>query len=132
MNNYIVPFDKIITHIEEEIYPFLSEPISEEPEVVIERGNMMHSYMAILAKYNADAKFHANQAMLEAIKKCREEKIPQGLHARYCDASIATETQLVDIIAGLLKKCYCENDWNRTLVSKAKEEINANKKNNGN
>lgn len=127
MNLHITEFSKIIDHIEEEIYAFLAEPISEEPEVIIERGNVMHSYMAILSKYYADSKYYSNQAMLDAIKKCKEEKIPQGLHARFCDASIANEQQLVDLIKGLLEKCYKENDWNRTLVSKAKVEYSADK-----
>jgi hypothetical protein len=118
---HITPFDAIIKDIEEVIYPFLAEPISEEVEIVIARGNILQSYIASLVKYMADAKYYLDQKIKKVIPE-NKGAVSQPVMRMYCESLCEDENYLFGLIKGLLDKAYSENDWNRTLVSKAKME----------
>lgn len=118
---YITPFNEIIDVIEKEIYPFLAEPISEEIDIVISRGDILQSYIAILVKYLADAKYYLDQKIKKVVPE-NKGAVSQPVMRMFCEAQCEDENYLFGLIKGLLEKCYAENDWNRTLVSKAKME----------
>lgn len=125
LRQYITPFENIIKDIEEVIYPFLAEPISEEPSIIESRGSILQAHIATLVKYLADSKYYLDQK-IQVVVPDNKGKVAQPVMRIYCESLCEDENYLHNLIGGLLDKCYKENDWNRTLLSKAKEEYRIN------
>lgn len=122
VKTYIGKFDQIVSELNEEIVYFLNEQTPDIPDLIIERGNKLQSYMARLSTMLADAKYYQDGAF---ILNARESKgdVASTAMSGYIKAKCKDENYLVTLIENLLKKCYSENEWNRTLISKSKEEF---------
>jgi hypothetical protein len=121
----------IAKEIYEEIVHFLEEPTPDEVESIISRGNQLQSYMGRLSVMLADAKYYQDNALVYHAENAKGMVSSTAMNS-YVKALCKDENRLVNIIEKLLVKCQAENDWNRTLVSKAKVEYEANRNNNGN
>ncbi|MEA4949068.1 MAG: hypothetical protein VB068_05385 [Petrimonas sp.] len=127
MNLNIAPPEQIIKELTE-IDKFLNITCSEEIEEVVNRGNDLAVYIARSGKLLADAKYHLNEKMKDEIFETIKEA---GKQAK------ATSTAVNGIIKSLCKNeqymvDWCERvnrsathqlDWARTLISKAKTEM---------
>lgn len=124
----IEDFDKIVKEVQEEITSFLYEPTPDDPEMIVQRGNILQSYMGRLSKILADVKYRQDIALVHHARESQREVVSTVMNS-YVKAKCTDENYMVTLIEGLLRKCYAENDWNRTLVSKAKEEYRVNNTN---
>ena len=113
--------EEILKEIAEEIYPFLHSPTPDDPYLIEQRGANLQSYIARLTKMISDCKFWKDIAIHQAILDSRGQ-VAQTVMNKFCEAKCQHENYAVNVIDGLIKKCYAENDWNRTLLSKAKAE----------
>jgi len=118
----IESIESILKEVQEEIVPFLFEPTPDDIEKIIARGNQVQAYMGRLSKMLADAKFYQDHAIIYNSNESKGFVVSTVMNS-YVRAKCAGENYLVTLIDSLLKKCYSENDWNRTLVSKAKAEM---------
>ena len=121
-------FNEIVKEVQEEIVSFLYEPIPDDPEMIEQRGSILQSYMARLSKMLADVKYRQDMAIVYHGRESKGEVAATVMNS-FVKAKCADENYMVTLIDGLLKKCYAENDWNRTLISKAKEERRVNNTN---
>lgn len=117
-----------MTELDQEIIPFLYEPVPDDPAVIEARGSQLQSYMARLSKMLTDAKYYQDHAIVSHARESKKE-VPSTVMNSFVKAKCANENYLATLIESLLKKCYAENDWLRTLLSKAKEEIKVNQQN---
>ena len=121
----VQPIEEILKEITEEIYIFLHQQTPEDPNVIEARGASLQSYIARLVKMLADCKYRKDIALHNVIKVNHKE-VGSTVMKSYCESECQDENYMVTLVDGLLKKCYAENDWNRTLMSKAKEEYRVN------
>ena len=118
----IEDIDKIIKEVQEEITSFLYEPTPDDSEMIIQRGNQLQAYMGRLSKLLADVKYRQDMALVYNTRESKGEVVGTVMNS-YVKAKCTDENYMVTLIDGLLRKCYAENEWNRTLVSKAKAEM---------
>ena len=121
----IQDINEIAKELQEEIVDFLSEPTPDDPETIIMRGGQLQAYMGRLSKMLADAKYYQDNALVHYAEESKG-KVASTVMNSYVKALCKSENRLVTILEKLLEKCKCENDWNRTLISKAKEEYKLN------
>jgi len=125
----IEDFNEIVKEVQEEITSFLYESTPEAPEMIVARGNQLQSYMGRLSKMLADVKYRQDMAIVYHARESKSEVVSTVMNS-YVKAKCSDENYMVTLIEGLLRKCYAENEWNRTLISKAKEEYRVNNTNN--
>ena len=123
--------EEILTEIIEEIYPFLHSPTPEHPELIEQRGANLQSYIARLTKMLSDCKYWKDIAIHQAVLD-NKGKVAQTIMNKFCESECKDENYAINMVDGLIKKCYAENDWNRTLLSKAKAEYIASHQSRGN
>lgn len=112
----------------QQIQEFLEITMSDNPQEVIERGNVLQVYMARTGKLLADAKYILNdQKRHETMDIIRDFIIDQKLSAKVQNALIdglcKEEQYLVDWIDRLNAACTHQLDWCRSVNSKNKEEM---------
>ena len=112
----------------QQIQEFLEITMSDNPQEVIERGNVLQVYMARTGKLLADAKYILNdQKRHETMDIIRDFIIDQKLSAKVQNALIdglcKEEQYLVDWIDRLNAACTHQLDWCRSVNSKIKEEM---------
>lgn len=122
VNTYIGIFDNIVSELNEEIVLFLYESTPDDPESIVARGNKLQSYMGRLSTMLADAKYYQDNAFIHFASTTKGQ-VASTAASGFIKANCKDENYLVNLIENLLKKCYSENEWNRTLISKAKEEF---------
>lgn len=110
------------------IQDFLNIPISENPEEAVQRGNDLAACLARTTKMLADAKYHLNTSsktdIFDILKEAAKQAgaTPTAIN-RLVKSASKEEQYLVDLIERLNAACTHQIDWCRTLLSKAKAEM---------
>jgi len=110
------------------IQDFLDIVMSENPEEAVHRGNDLSAYLARTTKMLADAKYHLNTStktdIFDILKEAAKAAgaTPTAVN-RLVKAASKEEQYLVDLIERLNAACTHQIDWCRTLISKAKAEM---------
>ena len=122
----ITPFSDLISECKQ-IDEFMGITPSDDIEEIVERGNALIVYINRTGKMLADAKYHLNEARKSEIMDIIKTIIPEKLSAKVQNAlvdAIAKEQQyLVDWTERLNRTAVHQLDWSRTLISKAKTEM---------
>ena len=125
-NIIITPFARLIDECRE-IDAYMGVTPSDNIEEIVERGNALIVYINRTGKMLADAKYHLNEARKSEIMEIMRTIIPEKLSAKVQNAlvdAIAREQQyLVDWTERLNRTAVHQLDWSRTLISKAKSEM---------
>ena len=112
----------------QEIQSYLEITMSDNPQEVIDRGNVLMAYLARTSQMLADAKRIVNKKRrAEAMQLVKELLADQKLSAKvqnaFIDSLCADEQHLVDWIERMNAACTHQMDWCRSIVSKNKAEI---------
>ena len=122
----ITPFSDLIAECKQ-IDEFIGITPSDDIEEIVERGNDLIVYISRTGKMLADAKYHLNVIRKAEIMDILKIIIPEKLSAKVQNAlidSVAREQQyLVDWTERLNRTAVHQLDWCRTLISKAKSEM---------
>lgn len=138
MENYITPKDKlreeaikidIFLNTELETFP---EDLKTHADEISEKGNMTSIYVARTGSMLADAKYHLNQilkteVLSTLILQMGATYMSAATQKEFIRSACVEETWLVDFIERLNKTCGRQLDWYRSVLSKYKEELNANR-----
>jgi len=111
-----------------EIQAYLEITISDDPAEAVQRGNDLAVYIARTGKMLADARHHQDQRMKSTIMiKLKEigkdANIPATTMNNLIKSSCYMENYLVNWIERLNRSATHQLEWCRTLVSKAKIEM---------
>ena len=110
------------------IQDYLDIVMSENPEEAVQRGNDLSAYLARTTKMLADAKYHLNTAtkadVFEILRDTAKHAgaTPSSIN-KLVKAASKNEQYLVDLIDRLNAACTHQIDWCRTVISKAKAEM---------
>ena len=122
----ITPFTDLIDECRT-IDEFMGITPSDNIEEIVERGNALIVYINRTGKMLADARYHLNTVRKSDIMKIIQEIIPEKLSAKVqnmlVDASALEQQFLVDWCERLNRTAVHQLDWCRTLISKAKAEM---------
>lgn len=122
----ITPFTDLIDECRT-IDEFMGITPSDNIEEIVERGNALIVYINRTGKMLADARYHLNTVRKSDIMKIIQEIIPEKLSAKVqnmlVDASALEQQFLVDWCERLNRTAVHQLDWCRTLISKAKSEM---------
>lgn len=126
INDLVTSVENIKTELQE-IQSFLEITMSEDANEAVLRGNDLAVYMARTGKLVADSKIHKEQKlrseMIQEYKKLLE--LPASVAVKYTDTLVENETYLLTWATRLNASCTHQLDWCRTIISKAKAEMNA-------
>ena len=129
MNDIITPFTQLIAECKA-IDEYMGITPSDDINEIVERGNDLIVYINRTGKMLADAKYHLNKMRKDEIMEVIQQIIPEKLSAKAQNAlvdSIAREQQfLVDWCERQNRTAVHQLDWCRTLISKAKVEMQTN------
>lgn len=122
----ITPFTDLIDECRT-IDEFMGITPSDNIEEIVERGNALIVYINRTGKMLADAKYHLNTVRKSDIMRIIQEIIPENLSAKVqntlVDTSALEQQYLVDWCERLNRTAVHQLDWCRTLISKAKSEM---------
>ena len=122
----ITPFTHLIDECRT-IDEFMGITPSDNIEEIVERGNALIVYINRTGKMLADAKYHLNTVRKSDIMKIIQEIIPEKLSAKVqntlVDTSALEQQYLVDWCERLNRTAVHQLDWCRTLISRAKAEM---------
>ena len=122
----ITPFADLIDECRT-IDEFMGITPSDNIEEIVERGNALIVYINRTGKMLADAKYHLNTVRKSDIMKIIREIIPEKLSAKVqntlVDTSALEQQFLVDWCERLNRTATHQLDWMRSLISKAKVEM---------
>lgn len=126
INDLVTSVENIKSELHE-IQSFLEITMSEDANEAVLRGNDLAVYMARTGKLVADSKIHKEQKlrseMIQEYKKLLE--LPASVAVKYTDTLVENETYLLTWATRLNASCTHQLDWCRTIISKAKAEMNA-------
>lgn len=126
LNDLVTSVENIKSELQE-IQSFLEITMSEDANEAVLRGNDLAVYMARTGKLVADSKIHKEQKlrseMIQEYKKLVE--LPASVAVKYTDTLVENETYLLTWATRLNASCTHQLDWCRTIISKAKAEMNA-------
>ena len=126
MMRNITPLRDILTECEE-IDKLLSITMSEDANEAVERGNTLITYIARTGKLLADAKYHLNEKMegetIQLIKELVDKKYSAGVQNALIKSVAKEERYAVDWCERLNATCTHQVEWMRTVISKAKAEM---------
>lgn len=126
LNDLVTSVENIKSELQE-IQSFLEITMSEDANEAVLRGNDLAVYMARTGKLVADSKIHKEQKlrseMIQEYKKLLE--LPASVAVKYTDTLVENETYLFTWATRLNASCTHQLDWCRTIISKAKAEMNA-------
>ena len=121
-----------------EIDSFLQETMSEMAEEAVMRGNDLAVYIARTGKMLADAKYHLSETkkdeVLDVLREtAKNAKATSKATNALIDSICKEEQYLVDWCERLNRSATHQLDWCRTLIAKARAEMQTfNYNNNGN
>ena len=99
--------------------------LSEDIQQAIDRGNYCSSQIARTGKLLADAKIHRdrklNSSIIGQMKKISQ--LPATTANKFADSLCEDENYIVNWCERLNRACTHQLDWCRTLISKAKAEM---------
>lgn len=126
MNSLITSFEDIKKELTE-IQGFLEITMSEDANEAVVRGNDLAVYMARTGKLVADSKYHRDQKLRSEMIKEYQKLIdfPASVAVKYTDTLVESETYLMTWATRLNASCTHQLDWCRTIISKAKAEMQA-------
>ena len=112
-----------------EIEEYLNETCSEDINECIKRGTSLQVYYARSGKMLADAKYWQDEATSKSILKQLGEQfdMPASTLNNLVKASCKRENYLVNWIDRINAACNHQIDWLRTVISKEKAELYAQK-----
>ena len=111
-----------------EIDSFLQETMSEMAEEAVMRGNDLAVYIARTGKMLADAKYHLSEAkkdeVLDVLREtAKNAKATSKATNALIDSICKEEQYLVDWCERLNRSATHQLDWCRTLIAKARAEM---------
>lgn len=110
-----------------EIQNFLELELTEDITEAVYRGNTLMVYMARSGKLLADAKIHQDRKLrseiVEQIKKL--VTLPPSVANKFTSTLVENENYLVNWADRVNATSTHQLDWCRTLISKAKAEMQA-------
>ena len=99
--------------------------LSEDIQQAIDRGNYCSAQIARTGKLLADAKIHRdrklNSSIIGQMKKISQ--LPATTANKFADSLCEDENYIVNWCERLNRACTHQVDWCRTLISKAKAEM---------
>lgn len=100
---------------------------SEQPEEALQHGNDLTVIIARTGKMMADAQYHRDNAISNAIEKTVETGMSDRLSAsaltKYVNSCTSTENFIYTWIERIHRTAEKQLDWTRTIISYAKEEM---------
>lgn len=126
MNSLITSSEDIKKELTD-IQNFLEMTMSEDAQEAVVRGNDLSVYMARTGKLVADSKYHRDQKLRSEMIKEYQKLLdfPASVAVKYTDALVENETYLMTWATRLNASCTHQLDWCRTIISKAKAEMQA-------
>lgn len=110
-----------------QIQDFLEIELSEDVQEAVLRGSTLSVYMARSGKLLADAKIHHDRKLrsdiVEQIKSINS--MAPSVAVKFTNTLVENESYLVNWATRLNASCTHQLDWCRTLISKAKAEMQA-------
>lgn len=102
----------------EEIQPFIEAHYNaDNPTAVVERANVLESYMALSGKLLADAKYNYNEILnsvfVEAVKQGNSSKMQTSTLNKYIDSLCRDYQYLVDWTDRINRTCTHEIEFAR-------------------
>jgi hypothetical protein len=126
MNNVVATQTEIKTELVQ-IQDFLEIELSEDVTEAVLRGNTLAVYMARTGKLLADAKIHHDRKLRSDIVAEIKQivALPPSVAVKFTNTLVENESYLVNWATRLNASCTHQLDWCRTLISKAKAEMQA-------
>lgn len=126
MNDLITSMSQITVELQD-IQSFIEETMSEDPNEAVLRGNDLSVYMARTGKLLADAKYHRDKKLRsEIVSQIKEMvKLPPSVATKFTDTLVERESYLMNWAERSNRSCTHQLEWCRTIISKAKAEMNA-------
>lgn len=133
MEELITPFNQIKKELQE-IQNFLEITMSEDVNEAICRGNDLAVYMARAGKLLADAKYYReNKLKSEFIAQINEiTSLAPSVAAKFVDSMVSDETLIMTWSERINRSCTHQLEWCRSVISKAKAEMQSFNYGNGN
>lgn len=123
MLDNITSVDEILKQAKE-MNDYLCETTSEDPNECIEHGNVVSSYLSYSGKLLADAKYHQDRARKESILTRLNIDLSPSMLKELVNSDCEKENYAVNLMDRINRDCTHKIDWLRTLISKAKAEMN--------
>ncbi len=126
MDDLITSMSQITVELQD-IQNFIEETMSEDPNEAVLRGNDLSVYMARTGKLLADAKYHRDKKLRsEIVSQIKEMvKLPPSVATKFTDTLVERESYLMNWAERSNRSCTHQLEWCRTIISKAKAEMNA-------
>ena len=126
MNDLITSMSQITAELQD-IQNFIEETMSEDPNEAVLRGNDLSVYMARTGKLLADAKYHRDKKLRsEIVSQIKEMvKLAPSVATKFTDTLVERESYLMNWAERSNRSCTHQLEWCRTIISKAKAEMNA-------
>lgn len=126
MDDIITSMSQITVELQD-IQNFIEETMSEDPNEAVLRGNDLSVYMARTGKLLADAKYHRDKKLRsEIVSQIKEMvKLPPSVATKFTDTLVERESYLMNWAERSNRSCTHQLEWCRTIISKAKAEMNA-------
>ena len=126
MINEIATPEKIVSELKT-IQSVIDVELSEDIQEAIDRGNYCAAQLARTGKLLADAKIIRDRKLSSEVVTNLKKVIalPATTANKYVDALCFDENYLVNWCDRVNRSCTHQLDWCRTLISKAKAEMQA-------
>lgn len=126
MNLNITPLSNIFQELSE-ISKFTEITMSEEPEEAVQRGNQLAVYMARTGKLLADAKYHRDRKLRsEVIEQLKAvNSMAPSVATKFVETLVENESHAVKWAERMNAACTNQLEWCRSVLSKAKAEMQA-------
>jgi hypothetical protein len=126
MTNEIATSEQIVKELKI-IQSVIDIEMSEEVQEAVERGNYCSAQLARTGKLLADAKLLRDRKLSSEVVTNLKKVValPASTANKYVDALCFDENYLVNWCERVNRSCTHQLDWCRTLISKAKAEMQA-------
>lgn len=128
MLDNITPVPELLAEIARH-QSFLDVTVSEQPEEVVERGNELSVIISRSGKMKADAEYHRDTMMqseiMTLLKDAAKVQLPASAINKLLDSACKDYNYLATVCDRINRAATHQLEWCRTLVSKAKAELNA-------
>jgi len=124
LNHLIAPKEDITKELEQ-IQGFLEITMSEDANEAVVRGNDLSVYMARSGKLLADAKAHKDHKLKSEIATELQKilSLAPSVANKLIDHVCADENYIINWADRINRACTHQLDWCRTVISKAKSEM---------
>ncbi|MDM1396089.1 hypothetical protein [Myroides odoratimimus] len=122
----ITPKEQIEIELQE-IQDFCDITMSEDAQEAHERGNVLSAYISRTAKLLADAKYHKDEILKsEMISEItRIISLSPSVATKFIETLTKEENYLFLWAERIHRTCVHQLEWCRTVISKAKAEMQA-------